>query len=390
MEIVDIYERAVPISRFSDPLLPSGGLTTSLVVLVTDVIRNGLPVVGYGFSSFGRYGQSGLIRERFIPRLRAANKADLTVPDGTNFDPFRCWSVMMAGEKKGGHGDRSVALGTLDMAIWDAAAKIANLPLYRFIAESMGVDLAEVVTVPVYAAGGYPYPTNDIQQLVDEVRGFLDGGFTRVKIKVGTEPLDRDLRRIEAVLALLPSAKCLAVDAMNVFDSTRCMTALSKFAPYGLWWCEDICDPLDFDTLEAAAKTYTPPIAAGEALFSVEEARLLERYGGLRPGKDVLVFDPVHCYGLSHYLKIVRETEVHGWPRRAFWPHGGHQFSIHVAAGLGLGGSEVNPSCFQPLAGLADDQAVENGGTRPLDLPGIGIEALPGAHGLFSSLAVMS
>ena len=61
---------------------------------------------------------------------------------------------------------------------------------------------------------------------------------------------------------------------------------------YGLWWFEDICDPLDFETLADVAASYPSPIAAGEALFSLPEARLLARHGGLRPDRDVLVFDP--------------------------------------------------------------------------------------------------
>jgi L-alanine-DL-glutamate epimerase-like enolase superfamily enzyme len=126
MRIIDIRERPVSISRYRDPRIPTGGLTTSLVAIVTDVVRTGRPVVGYGFASIGRYAQSGLIRERFAPRLLQAAAQDITTDDGANLDPFRAWTVMMTGEKPGGHGERCVAVGTLDMALWDAAAKIAN------------------------------------------------------------------------------------------------------------------------------------------------------------------------------------------------------------------------------------------------------------------------
>ena len=108
------------------------------MAVVTDVVLAGRPVVGYGFASVGRYAQSGLIRERFAPRLLRASAQDLSADDGANLDPFRAWTVMMAGEKPGGHGERCVAVGTLDMALWDAAAKIAGLPLHRFLAASSG------------------------------------------------------------------------------------------------------------------------------------------------------------------------------------------------------------------------------------------------------------
>jgi L-alanine-DL-glutamate epimerase-like enolase superfamily enzyme len=138
MRIIDIRERAIRISRYRDSRIPSGGLTTSLVAVVTDVVRTGQPVVGYGFASIGRYAQSGLIRERFAPRLLRASAQDIATDDGANLDPFRAWTVMMTGEKPGGHGERCVAVGTLDMALWDAAAKIAGMPLHRFLAGRLG------------------------------------------------------------------------------------------------------------------------------------------------------------------------------------------------------------------------------------------------------------
>src|SRR5215472_18518520 len=95
----------------------------------------GRPVIGYGFASIGRFAQGGLIRERFARRLLAAREADLVDQTETNLDPFRAWRLMMAGEKPGGHGERCGAVGTLDMALWDAAAKIAGVPLYRHLAD---------------------------------------------------------------------------------------------------------------------------------------------------------------------------------------------------------------------------------------------------------------
>ena len=209
MRIIDVRERPIEISRHRDPRIPSGGLTTSLVAVVTDVIRGGRPVVGYGFASIGRYAQSGLIGERFVPRLLRAPAQDITTDDGVNLDPFRAWTVMMTGEKPGGHGERCVAVGTLDKALWDAAAKIADLPLHQFLADRLGRNVT-AADVPVYASGGYPYPGGDIAALTEEVRRFTDLGFTRVKIKIGATSLDQDLRRIEAAAARLGDSQHLA------------------------------------------------------------------------------------------------------------------------------------------------------------------------------------
>lgn len=386
MRILDIRERSVPISRYADPAVPPGALTTSVVAIVTDVVRDDGPVVGYGFSSMGRFAQGGLIRERFGPRLLAASAAQLANDDATNLDPFRAWDRMMADEKPGGHGERCVAVGTLDMALWDAAGKIANQPLHVLLASAAGRGRPLAGDVPVYASGGYRYPEHDTARLEEEVRRLLSLGYTRIKIKIGGAPLADDRRRIETVLALLPGGDHLAVDAMNAYDGRESLAVAAELKPYGLWWLEDVCDPLDFDTLAAVAAVYDGPIAAGEALFSAAEAALLDRHGGLRRERDVLLFDPVHCYGIPGFLRIVECMEARGWPRSSFWPHGGHVFALHVARALGLGGAEVNPLSFQPFGGLASGRAPEAGRASPSDGPGIGLERVPALRALLHDL----
>jgi L-alanine-DL-glutamate epimerase-like enolase superfamily enzyme len=384
LRILEVRERSVAISRYEDPSLPSGDLTTSAVALVTDVVRAGRPVVGYGFASMGRYAQGGLIRERFAPRLLRAPDDDLVSADGLNIDPLRAWTVMMAGEKRGGHGERCVAVGTLDMALWDAAAKIAGLPLNRFLADRLGRQPDP--TVRVYAGGGYAYPSDDRPRLADELRRMRAHGYTHAKIKIGSAPLGQDLRRLEEALKVWPQADRLAVDAMNAYDAETALAAAVALAPYALWWLEDFCAPLDFDTYAAVATSYPGRLAAGEALFSSDEAGLLDRHARLRRERDVLVFDPVHCYGLTGFLEIMDVLEARGWPRSAFWPHGGHVFAVHVVSALGLGGAEVNPFCFAPFGGLHDHAVVTQGRAAPPDAPGIGWELKAGAWALFSAL----
>ena len=384
MRLVDVHERAIPISRYGDASIPSGGLDTSIVALTTDVVRCGSPIVGYGFSSIGRFAQSGLIRERFAPRLLRASDAELASDDGTNIDPLRGWRVMMTGEKPGGHGERCVAVGTLDMALWDAAAKIAGLPLHRFLANAVRSE-HRASDVRAYASGGYLYPSNDAARLRDEVRSFLALGYTDLKMKIGTASLEQDRARIESVLTLLPGQR-LAVDAMNLYDAARSAEVAGALAPLDLWWFEDVCNPLDFETLRAVAARYAGRIGVGEALFSDDEAKLLDAHGGLRRDRDILQFDPVHCYGISGFLRIIDAMLLRGWPREAFWPHGGHLFTLHLVAALGLGGAEMNPLSFQPFGGLSDGASPVDGHVCPPEDPGIGIETKRELHALFRSL----
>lgn len=291
----------------------------------------------------------------------------------------------MADEKTGGHGERSVAVGALDMAIWDAAAKIAELPLYQLMAGRLGRPVHSGA-VPVYASGGYPYPQDDSSRLEAEISALKDWGYTHVKIKIGAGPLETDLSRIERVLKLLPDGSHLAVDAMNRFDRVAAERAAVQLQPFGLRWFEDICDPLDYETQSEIGSLYPHPIAAGEALFSREDAVNLIRYGGLRAGRDVLVFDPVHCYGVPGYLRIIEAFEQAGWARTSFQPHGGHLFALHLVAALGLGGAESNPHNFQPFGGFTDAMNVSDGMATLPDAVGIGFEKRGALSALFQSL----
>src|SRR5438094_2428347 len=175
VRIIDVREVTKPISSpIRNAYIDFTRMTTSLVAVVTDAVRDGKRVVGYGFNSNGRYGQGGLIRERFAPRLLAADASSLLDQTGENFDPDRVWACMMRNEKPGGHGDRSVAVGTIDMAVWDAVAKIAGKPLFRLLAERHG--FAANPDIFVYAAGGYYYPGKDDSALCAEMRSYLERG----------------------------------------------------------------------------------------------------------------------------------------------------------------------------------------------------------------------
>jgi L-alanine-DL-glutamate epimerase-like enolase superfamily enzyme len=373
MRITDIRERTVSIGTpIANAVIDFSAMTISLVAVVTDVVRDGRPVIGFGFNSNGRYGQGALIRDRFAPRILAADPSELIDDEGTNLDPPRIWSVMFRNEKPGGHGERSVAMGTIDMAAWDAVAKIADEPLWRLLAERDGRTDADP-RVFVYAAGGY-YRDGGIQALRDEMRGYLDRGYTVVKMKIGGAPLDDDRRRIEAVLDLLEPHQRLAVDANGRFDLATALAYAEALEPYDLFWFEEPGDPLDFELQRALSAAYEGPMATGENLFSMQDARNLVRYAGMRPDRDWLQFDPVLAYGLVEYLRTLDMLQEHGWARNRCIPHGGHQFALNIAAGLGLGGNESYPDLFQPFGGFPDGVEVIDGHVTLPALPGIGFE----------------
>ena len=153
---------------------------------------------------------------------------------------------MMRNEKPGGHGERSVAVGVVDMALFDLAAKIAGQPLYRYLSDRYG-DGQPDDSVFVYAAGGYYAPGKGLRELQDEMRGFLDQGYRVVKMKIGGADLAEDLRRIEAVLEVLDGdASRLAVDVNGRFDLDTALEYGKAIEHYGLFWYEEVGDPLDY------------------------------------------------------------------------------------------------------------------------------------------------
>ena len=373
VRILDVREITRPISSpIRNAYIDFTKMTTSLVAVVTNVERNGRKVVGYGFNSNGRYGQGGLIRERFAPRLLEAEPKSLLDEAGDNIDPDKAWAAMMRNEKPGGHGERSVAVGTLDMAVWDATAKIAGKPLFRLLAERHRVEANTKVFV--YAAGGYYYPGKDLSALAAEMRGYRARGYNVVKMKIGGASIGDDRARIEAVLKEIGPNARLAVDANGRFDLETAIAYAKMLRDYPLFWYEEAGDPLDYALQAALAEFYPGPMATGENLFSHQDARNLLRHAGMRADRDWLQFDCALSYGLCEYLRTLDVVRAAGWSPSRCIPHGGHQMSLNIAAGLGLGGNESYPDLFQPYGGFPDGVEVKDGHIVMPELPGIGFE----------------
>lgn len=373
MRIVAIRDIVSPIkSNVANAYIDFSQMTASVVAVVTDHMVDGRPVVGYGFNSNGRYAQHGLLNERFISRLTTA-KADSLLDSEGLLDPAKCWKAMMANEKPGGHGERSVAVGVIDMALWDAVAKAKRVPLWKLLADRYNGGKHDEKAW-VYAAGGYYYPGKGLAALQDEMKHYTSLGYSCVKMKIGGVPLAEDLKRIEAVLKIVGKGENLAVDVNGKFDLPTAIEWGKALAPYKLRWYEEPLDPLDYLAHAALATQYDQPLATGENLFSMQDARNLIRHGGLRPDRDILQYDPALSYGLVEYLRTLDMLKANGWSARRCVPHGGHQFALNIAVGLQCGGNESYPQVFAPFGGFADNFAVVDGRVGLPDAPGIGFE----------------
>jgi L-alanine-DL-glutamate epimerase-like enolase superfamily enzyme len=386
MRILDIRETAVPLrSSLANSGFDFSEMTTSVVAVITDVVRDGAPVVGFAFNSTGRYACGAQMRARFIPRILAADPETLIDRARDNFDPARVLACMLMREKSGGHSERSIAIGTIEVALWDAIAKIEGKPLHRVLAERYnGGRIAREVFC--YVGGGWYQGGRTIADLQDEMRRHLDAGYTLVKMKIGGLPLAEDLRRLEAVLEVVGAGRALAVDANCKFARADALDYAQALAPYGLRWFEEPCDPLDFALLAEIAGRYPGPLASGENLFSTPDVENLARFGGLRPDRDIIQVDPPQSYGIVHYAGTVAMLEARGWGRASLFPHGGNQMSLHIAGGFGLGGAESYPGVFGAFGGFADDALPVDGTIALPERPGIGFEAQSGLYAIMREL----
>jgi L-alanine-DL-glutamate epimerase-like enolase superfamily enzyme len=272
------------------------------------------------------------------------------------------------------------------MALWDAVSKAEGVPLWRLLSERYNNGEADK-NAWVYAAGGYYYPDKDISALQDEMKRYLDLGYATVKMKIGGAPLKDDLKRIEAVLKIVGGkGENLCVDVNGRYNLDEAIACGDAIAPYNLRWYEEPLDPLDYLLHAALATRYAPALATGENLFSMQDARNLIRHGGLRADRDWLQFDPALSYGLVEYLRTLDMVRAHGWSSRRCVPHGGHQFALNIAVGLGLGGNESYPQVFAPFGGFADECKVVDGRVPMPDIPGVGFEAKNALYAVMKQL----
>ena len=284
-------------------------MTTSVVAVITDVIRDGKPVAGFAFNSTGRYACGAQMRDRFIPRILKAKPESLLNEAGDNLDPAKILAAMMQREKPGGHTERSVAIGTIEVACWDAVAKIAGKPLHAVLAEKFN-DGKILDKVQCYVGGGWYAPGKGIRELEDEIRARLDEGYTTMKIKVGGMAVPDDVKRVEAGIKVVGSSDRLAVDANAGFNRVRALQYAQALKPFKLRWFEEPTDPLDYALLADVASIYDSPIGTGENLFSTSDIENLVRFGGMREDRDIIQIDVPQSYGITQFCAHARHAQA--------------------------------------------------------------------------------
>ena len=387
MRILALHEAAFPVqSTMRNAVFSFAEMTTSIVAVKLDPGAGKAPVTGYAFNSTGRYACGQAMRERFFPRLLRAAPESLLDAAGV-LDPAKAVPVMLVGEKPGGHAERSVPIGTIETALWDAIGKAQGLPTAEVLARRYrGGPMQQKVSV--YVGGGWYRPGGVPEDVSEEIQRHQANGYTHVKIKVGGAPLAEDLRRIECALGVLPDSSHLAVDANAKFQRDEALAYAKALAPYHLRWFEEPCDPNDFALMAELASVYAPPLSTAEDLYGMQDVLNLLRFGGWRKEQDLIQVDPPQSYGMHAYASMVLQLEGMGWNARCHFPHGGNQMSLALVSGLGLGGCEAYPGVFGSFGGFADGTVVSDGFVEVPQTPGIGFEGHNALYALMKTVGV--
>ncbi len=372
MRITAVHETTLPIaSAMRNASIAFDAMTGSALAIETDMRLAGAPVVGYSFDSIGRYGKGGLLRERFLPRLLAADARELQDADGV-LDPAAAVRICMRNEKAGGHGERPGAVALIEAALWDARAKALEQPLWRVLSGIASGQPAASASIATYASCGHFRPGESLDELQAEVTRALDAGYTLVKIKLGGD-LNEDLRRVSAGLAVTGPLR-LAGDVNGVLDGASGETWVREISAQPLAFIEEPASPLDYLALARFCATSKCAVGTGENLFSFDDVRNLLRHGGMHPERDLIQIDPLLSYGIEEFIRILALAGSMGWSPRQFFPHAGHLYAAHLVAGLGLGSAEAAPDASLPWGGYWDEVRVRDGHITLPDWPGVGFE----------------
>ena len=257
------------------------------------------------------------------------------------------------------------AMSAIDIALWDVMGKAQRLPLHRMLG---GPKESQV---PCYASGGYYWEGTDPDKYVsDEVRGYVEDGFTAVKIKVGGLPLTEDLRRARAARKAIGPDVILMMDANNAWpDAATAIPAINAFAEVDPFWVEEPLMPDDIRGHAAIREKVSVPIATGEieaTRWGFGELLQLNAVDMLQPDSTVLG-------GITEFRRVAGMADSKGVPS---YPHWMHHLHTSLVASIP---NAVMVEYFPDLSVLNLGEVVRNpiraqDGALPLPQePGIGV-----------------
>jgi L-alanine-DL-glutamate epimerase-like enolase superfamily enzyme len=310
---------------------------------------------------------------------------EMLLDSNGDIDTKKALEIMLVGEKPGGDMERSVPIGTIETAIWDALAKSKNIPLYKLLSQKFP-NYASTNRMFCYVGGGYYDVGKTIDDLKDEIKRNFDNGYRLMKIKIGGAPIKEDVARVIAAIDATGSPDKVALDANGGLNENNYLQYAKELKDFGLNWFEEPTHPSNFTKYNEFINEYEGAVAGGENLYSIHDFINLIKYGGFRVGKDLLQIDIPQSYGISYFNEALIELKKLNWDVNKIMPHGGNQMSLHIACGFGLSMCEAYPNVFGVFSGYDDDYKLDDGFLELSDRPGIGFEGQNDLYELFKNI----
>ena len=256
------------------------------------------------------------------------------------------------------------AMSAIDVALWDAAAKSAELPLYQYL----GAHYQE--TVPAYASGGYYLPGKGVDGLAREVAGYVETGLRAVKIKVGRVSGREDAKRIAAARKAVGDDVEIMADANNAWnDAPTAIRAIRLWEEYDLAWVEEPTMPDEMEASAAIARAVAVPIATGEIhqtrwdfleIIEKEAASIIQPDAGV-------------CGGITEFRRIAALAAAHSIPVAPHWLADLHVHLVAATPNATWVEFFTGTDVLNLMAVFKTRLQVKNGGLALPQDPGLGV-----------------
>jgi L-alanine-DL-glutamate epimerase-like enolase superfamily enzyme len=212
------------------------------------------------------------------------------------------------------------AISAVDVALWDLKAKMLGVALGTLLGPARDA-------VPVYASGGFT--SSDLDELSQELSGYVRSGHQRVKIKIGRDPA-ADGDRVRVAREVIGPATELMVDANGAYRRKQALAMAEAFAELGVVYFEE---PVSADDLEGLRllRDRAPAgmsIAAGEYGYDPWYFERMLDAGAV----DILQADATRALGVTGFLQADALCAARSLPLSSHCAPGIHAHAAAAAA----------------------------------------------------------
>jgi len=340
---LDFFEAESPLSR------PIADATHRIPAIRFVIARLGL--------SDGTVGESYLLAFHFSPQAIRGALADVRA---AALDREVCATKAFnrdcdqRAEYFGDGGLQRWARGLVNIAMWDAWARHLGVPVWRLLG-------SHAEKVPVYGSGGWL--SYSLEELLDEVSGYVRRGFTAVKMKVGSPERERDVERVARVRETVGPRVRVMIDANQGLNYPAALDLARQVRPYGIDWFEEPLPRTDFDGYAALRQNAGMALAMGEREYDTVALRELTQ----RRALDLWQPDILRLGGVEGWLDSAAFAQAHHLP---VLPHYYKEYDAPLACTIPHAYGVESFDWVDPL--LSHPLKIEQGHAWPSERPGWG------------------